>query len=892
MLKLFRRGHYLFRRRRIEAELAAELEFHRAERQRQLEHEGLSTAEAVAASRRALGNLALAREDARHVWLAPWMESVWQDARYALRIVGRSPAFAISMIVVMSLGLGATIGVFSLIDALVLNKLPVREPERLVYLSRPSFSYPVLTELQARGTHVFASLIAWNMEREYVQWNSELEPTEVLMASGAFYSTLGIGASIGRTFGPRDDAIGGGPDGMVAVISHAAWRRRFGSDPRVVGRTIRIRREPFTIVGVAPAGFFGVAPGLAPDITIPLTVLQDQDALISRTSAWLHLMGRLHDGLDLRSANAALQNIWPGILEATTNAGMPADRRALYQSRTTSLESARAGFSRVRNRFEEPLWVLLALVGLLLAVATASGSNLLLARAAARGREFAVRLAVGAGRRRLVRQVVTEALVWTLLGAATGLILATWGADLLVVMMSTRENPIVLETGLNWRLAGITIALAFLAAATCAVLPALRATRLDAGATLKEFAQIHGRFARSWSGGKFLVTAQIALTVLLMFGAALFARSLQRIFAEDPGFESGSMLIVTTEASAAGYEGARHTAFYTSLVERLRAIPGVQSASLSKYPPISDDDGAWTQSVAVDGAPLQLDLMRQVHFNAVTPAYFRTTGMRLLQGRDFVDTDRAGSDSVVIVSESLGRQFFPGQNPLGRRIGIGRNESRRDMHIVGVVSDAKYQRLTEPTRSLAYVPRAQVQNVIDGDDLFAQIRFAGGSLTAAGHVRREVRALDAAVPIRLQTVADRIRVSLVQERVIAAIALTLALAALILACAGVYGLLAYNVSRQTNEIGLRLALGAERREMLWMVLRQSLVLGIGGVAVGFGASLALGQFARNLLYNVSETDIVALAAAGSVMLVVALVAGFFPARRAAHVDPIVALRTE
>jgi putative ABC transport system permease protein len=892
MLKFLRRTVYLVRRHRLEADLSEEIELHRAMTQERLERNGLTPDAAARASRQRLGNATLAREDARHVWLAPWFEGVRQDTAYAFRIVRRSPIFALSMIVVMALGIGATSGVFGLVDGLVLRSLPVRSPDRLVYLSRPSFSYRVLSELQARGSHIFSDLAAWNLEGVHVQWGTELEPAEVLMASGNFYSTLGVQASAGRTFTATDDQIGGGRDGLVAIISDAAWQRRFGRDRGAIGRIIRIDQKPFTIIGVTPPGFFGVAPGLAPEITVPLTVMQSAEHLASTTRSWLHLIGRLRDGLTLERADGAFQSIWPAILEAVTDPGMPADRRARYLSRTSSLESARAGYSRVRNQFQEPLWLLLALVALLLTVATASAANLLLARSAARRRELAVRLAIGASRARVVRQMLTEALVWTALGATAGLFVASWGSQSLVAMMRTWEDPIALEAGPNGRVLLFTLALAFITATVCAVVPALRATRVDAGAALKEFGRIEGARTRRWALSHSLVTAQIALTVLLLFGAALFARSLQRILAQDAGFERNAILVVSTDAEAAGYSGARHAVFYAELLDRLRALPGVASASLSRYPPISDQDGAWTQSVGIDGAPVQRDPAREIHFNGVTPGYFATVGMRLLRGRDFTDADRDGSRRVVVVSDSLARRFFPGENAVGRRMSIGLDKSRQDLEIVGVVSDAKYQRLTEQTLSIAFLPCAQLGGFLAGRNLFAEIRAAGPIRPVGERVRREIHALDAAVPVRIQTVSDRIRESLVKERVIAVLAMGLGLAALTLACAGLYGLLAYTVSRQTNEIGLRLALGAHRGAMVWMVLRQSLVLGILGVLAGLAASLALGRLARNLLYQVSATDPLALAAAALVMLAVTLCAGVLPARRAAHVDPLVALRAE
>ena len=892
MLKLFRRLNYWMRRDEFERDLAAELEAHRNMKEEHLRRLGIHPDEARSESLRALGNQTLSREDARHVWIAPWIESVWQDTGYAFRMIRRSPGFAVSMILVMALGIGAASGVFGLVDALVLRSLPVREPDRLVYLARPSFSYPLFMELRARGTHFLSDVSGWNVDRMHVDWGAGLEPLDVLTATGDFYTTLGVQAAAGRLFTAADDRIGGGEDGLVAVLSYAAWQRRFAGSPTVIGRTIRVERRPFTIVGVAPRGFFGVAPGLAPEVTIPLTVLDSEARLRSTTSSRVHVLARLRDGFTIRSGDAALQAIWPALLETTTSRNDPADLRAHFLGRTTSLESARAGFSRVRNQFEEPLTLLLALVGLLLAVATASAANLLFARGVARSREFAVRMAIGAGRARVVRQIITESLVWTIAGASVGLLAASWASNALVAMMTTWEETIVLETGPTWRVLAFTLALAFITSASAATLPALRATRLEASARLRTFGHVEGSSIKRWTLGRSLVAVQIALTVLLLFGAALFGRSLLQILGQDAGVDRDALLVISTDAEAAGHEGDRLAAFQQQMLERIRAIPGVESASLSRYPPISDEDGAWTQSVAIDGAAVTRDPGRLVYFNVVTAEFFRTVGMRIVQGRDFTLGDTSAAPRVVIVNESLARAFFPGQNVIGRRITIGRDKSRQDLEIVGVVSDAKYQRLQEPARRIAFMPTAQLPALFAERNLFAEVRVTTATAPVGDAIRREIRALDSTIPMRIQTVTDRIRESLVNERVLAQLATTIGLAAVVLACAGLYGLLAYTVSRQTSEIGVRLALGAERRTMLWMVLRQCLTLAAIGTAAGIAAALALGRLAVNLLYQVSGTDPAALAVSAASMLAVALCAGLIPAWRASRVDPIVALRAE
>ena len=889
MSSLLRRIQRLLNRSRLEHDLAEEIETHRAMTERRLRAEGMSAADAAAESRRLMGNDTLSREDARAAWIAPWIDSVWQDVSYAMRILRRAPGFAAAMILVMALGIGATTGVFGLVDALVLKSLPVHDPGRLVYFTQPSFSYPVLLETRARSAQVLSSVAAWDMDRMNVAWSTAFEPTEVLMASGNFYSTLGIGATIGRTFGVEDDAIGGGPEGLVAVISHTAWQRRFAGDPSVIGRTLRIDKHSFAIIGVTPKGFFGVAPGLAPEITIPLTTTVSAGRLTSPSSSWVHLLGRLQDGITLSSANAALTTFWPAVLEATTNPGMPKERRAAYLARTTSLESASAGFSRVRNQFAEPLLVLLALVTLLLSVACASAANLILARGVSRQREIAVRLAIGASRRRLIRQMLTESLVWTLLASASGLLIAIWGAGSLVALMTTTQEQIVIDVSLNNRILGFSIALAFVTACICSVVPALAATRLDPGSSLKETGQIGSIAPRRWSLGKLLVVAQVALTVLLLAGAALFVRSLGSVLAQDAGHQRQGVLVLSTDVEAVGYEGEKLVDFYRQLHERLSRIAGVQSASLSLYPPISDEDGAWTQSIATDGSPVPEGPGAQsVYFNAVSAGYFRTIGMELLSGRDFNDQDTASSRPVIIVNELLARRYFPNQDPVGRQITLGRNKNRRDLLVVGIVRDAKYQRLQETPRTIAYLPYTQHSL----ENLFAEVRADGSLVPVVEQMRREVRALDSVIPLRIETVADRIRESLVTERVIAMLATGLGLAALILACAALYGMLTYAVSQRTREIGLRLALGIDRARVMRMVISQSIVLAVLGTAFGLGGALALGQFAKNLLFQVSPRDPLSLAAAAAIMLLVACLAAYLPARRAARVDPVVALRCE
>ena len=884
MTTLLRRLRYLFQQRRIEAEIAEEIESHRHMAEERERREG--TPDAGPASRRVMGNITLAREEARAAWIAPWVDGIWQDAAYAWRMLHRAPAFTAALVLVLGLGIGGVTAVFTLVDGLMLKDLPVRSPDRLVYFSSPSFSYPIFSEVRARSTDVFESVAAWSVEDMHVAWGQELEPADVLTASGGFYGTLGVTAAIGRTFSQADDEIGGGPQGRVAVISDAAWRRRYGADPGVIGRTVRIGPDTYTIVGVTPRGYFGVAPGLAPEITIPLLVNARRNTVQSPTSSWVHLIARLRDGVTVREANASLARFWPAALEATLPPALDAERRAHFLGRQTSIESARAGFSRVRVRFAQPLWFLFALVALLLTAATASAANLLLARGAGRRREIAVRLALGAARRRLVRQMLTESLVWTLIASVVGLLIAAWGANALLALMTTREQKIDLDAGVSLRVMLFSLGVAAITSAVCSVLPALRATRLDPALGLKAAPGSSLAIAPRWASGRWIVAAQIAVSVLLLGNAALFGRSLYSVLTQSAGVDRRDVVVLGTDVDAAGYDEERAARFYRELLDRVRTVPGVRGASLSMYPPISGGDGAWTENVGIDGAQPARGATT-VYFNTVSASYFATTGMTLLRGRDILDSDRETAPAVAVVNETLARRLFPAQDPLGRQITIGRAESRRNLAIVGLVSDAKYQRLQESPRAVAYLPWLQQR----GDNMFIEIRVAPG-MSVSDAVRGQVRALDPVVPVHVQTVAERIRESLVTERVLAALAGLLAAAAAALSCAALYGLLAYGVSRRTREIGVRLALGADRRSVLMGVLSESVVLALIGIVVGVGATLALGRFVRGLLFQITPADPASIAAAAALMFVVACVAALGPAWRAARVDPVIALKAE
>lgn len=889
MRRLFHRLWFLTRRARLDAELQEEIEAHRAMAQAHLEASGRPPADADAASRRRLGNVTRAREDARAVWLWPWLDAAQQDVRYALRTIRKNPGFTAAVMLVTSLGIGAATAVFTLVDAVVLRPLPVREPERLVYFASPGFSYPIYSEVRARTGALFSDLFAWSLGPAHVDWTGELEPDEVLTAAGEVYAALGIQPAAGRFFAPSDDRIGGGDAGAVAVISHDAWMRRFNGNPAAIGSIVRIDRVPFSIVGVTPRGFSGLVAGLAPEITIPLTVLQRTDRLASHSSAWLHFMARLRDGVTRTEANAALPAIWRDALEVTTPATETAERRGRFLSRQTSLEPGHAGFSRVRRQFEQPLWMLLALVALLCIVACASAANLMIARAASRRRELAVRLAIGAGRGRLIRQQLTESLVWSALGAVAGVLLAQWMGQALVGMMTTADLRLAIDVAPNGRILAFAAAITLVTVAASSLLPALAATRLTPGLALRDQDQPGRGLLRGWSSGRTLVAMQVALTLVLVLGASLFTRSLAAVMAEDAGYDPRRVLVVFADTEVAGYEGERLTAFRQSLQDRLGAIPGVRSVALARYPPITNQDGAWTQSISIEGAPLSPEAARVVYFNVVSPGYFSTLTLRLHRGRDFSTADRDSTTRVVIVNELLARRLFGAGDPIGRRISVGRAERRQDLEIVGVAANAKYQTLQEEPRAIAYLPAAQHPS---DDALAVVLRIDAGGAGIGDAIRREIRTIDRSIPIRIETVGDRIAGSLVAERVIASLASAIGMTALVLAGAALYGLLAYAVSRRRRELGIRVALGADRQAVAWTVLRDCLLVAAVGIVIGLAASLALGRFTAALLFKVAPSDAPSMVIASVVVLIVCVAASLLPTRRALSVDAVTVMRAE
>lgn len=829
------------------------------------------------------------------------LEHLWNDLRFARRQFARRPGLTAAALVALACGLGGVTTVFTLVDAVILRPLPVKSPDELVWLRDPAFSFPVFREVTARG-RMLSNVFAWDSRRLQAQWAGDGDPesTQVMLATGGIYDTLGLHPAAGRLLRPSDSGQSAADAQAVAVLSYAAWQRRFGADPSAIGRTLRIEGMPFTIVGVTPPGFFGVAVGAPVDVTIPLTILprlreDERQALTSPSNIWVYIMGRLRPGVSLAAADAEFQTIWPQILRATADSVDPGFRPR-YLKFTSGLEPGASGYSPVRRQFQDALWLLFGLVGLLLVAACATVANLLLAAAAGRRHELALRLALGAARWRIVQQLFVEGLLLAVAGGVLGFLFSSWAADLLVGLLSTSYESVVVNVAPDGRVLTFVALVIGVATIVFTMAPIVRASRIDPGPVLDAGARQTGSLQRARTA-RALVAAQVAISLTLLAGSALFVRNLRHLLATDIGFDRENLLVVRVDAqsplSASNPRvsgAADRMPFYAELLRRIRETPGVGSASLSQKSPISNEEGSsWTTFAAEGGDALPAPTGR-TYLNTISPNYFATIGMPIVAGRDFEWSDRDGTPRVAIVNTSLARAYFGNDSPVGRRLLMDRSATR--LEVVGVVPDGTYQDLREERHRIAYLPYLQQPDVVGDQNLVADVRVAGTPATIADSIRSAVRIVDPSAPLTIQSVRSRIDESLVGERLITVIAVFLGAVSLLLACGALGGVMSYLVTARTREIGLRLALGAERRLVLGLVMRQALTVATLGAIAGLGFTLAAGRLVSRFLTTIGPADPVALAGATAILLITTAVAGYLPARRAARVDPMVALRSE
>jgi predicted permease len=873
-MNLFKR---ILQARQLKRDVAEEIESHIEEKIAELEEAGVPTDVARAQARRAFGNVALVKEESRELWSWAPLERLVQDLRYTGRTLRNSPGFAITTVLLLALGIGGNTAIFTVVNTVLLKMLPVQNPGQLVLLGVenprtgvPGFgmAYPAY-ELFNDQNRVFSSMLAYSESSLAVRVKDAIEPVNGVLVSGSYFGTLGVGAELGRTISNVDDSS------PVAVVSYAYWERRMGGDAGVLGREIVVNQVPFQIIGVAPRRFFGLQLGGNPEIYVPIRMESrlrpGSVALQEGTMWWVRVMGRLANGVSEEQAKANVNQLFPLFLRATAAKAPPYITQTMkdaFQRQRLVLVSGSKGLSNLRRQFERPLLVLMGVVFLVLLITCANVANLLLARAVIRQREMALRLALGAGPGRIMQQLVTESVVLALLGGSAGLTLAELGKRLLITKLSAD-----LGVSTDGRIFVFTAAISIAAGICFGLAPAWRLRRADIAPSMKKHARL--------TTGKMLVVVQVSLSVLLLVGAGLFVRTFERLESMDTGFTRIQVLVFSINPGASGYSGGRLTAFYDALTEKLEALPGVQCVSASQYSPISGNDS--TTLISEYGTAQNVHEKSYSHRNIVSPGYFRTLGIGVLNGRDFSESDNKSAPKVVIVNETFARNHFGARSPIGKKLGYGTGQVSGPVTIVGVVRDSKYNSLREETLPMVYLPYRQ----------FGDMGAMTFEVRASGAVSGIRQAVDRDIAVTgMTTLREQVDQSLAQERILATLISFFGLLALTLAAVGLYGVTNYSVARRTNEIGIRMALGAGRSEVLQSVLEEAMKLVLAGLAIGLAAAFGVTRLIRSMLFGVDPTDPLTLMSAGTILVLVACVAAYLPARRASLVDPMVALRHE
>ena len=859
-----------------------EIRFHRDRLVEQFVSAGLDRREAERRAFLQFGNAAQIEEACRDA-RGRWADDFAQDLRYALRILRRSPVFSAVVVLSLALGIGANAAIFSLVNAVMLRTLPVRDPGTLVQITRitaegvqGSISYPLFQYFRDHLASI-SGAFAEATNSASISIGGDDDAVAVELVSGAHYATLGIQPAAGRLLAPSDDDPSSGTS--AAVISDRYWQRRFGRSPSAVGTTFTIRDRAFTIVGVTPASFASARVGFVPDVTLPLALMMSGQQRQSTDFNWLKMMARLKPGATIAQADAETQLLFHSFVQEQAASAPAKQRDAILRQHVVAM-AGRDGINPVRDAVARPLLILMGIVALILSLTGVNVSGLLLARAAARQREISIRLAIGAGRGRLLRQLLTETLLLAMMGGAIGFGTAGWfSRRLFLLFVGGRELSVSVTP--DWRVLAFTVVVSLACCLLAGLAPALQMRRVVLNPTLKEARSTsHGRLGRA------LVVSQFAISMVLVVAATLFVGTLLKLYAVDRGFNSDGILVVNLR-SGRQYPDARIPIVRSAVLNRLKRLPGVRTATATQMVPVSGS--LWDRTVQVEGHTFRPDEPDTVGFNVISPSYFETLGTRLVAGRDFTEGDTVFSPKVAIVNESFARYFFGNASAIGRHV----TSVRVTYEIIGVVRDAKYQDLRTDAIRTMYTTWTQRE----GDQPMAYtylVRVAGGDPL------RLVPGLDAAIReaepgLRVRTAvsyATVIERSISTERVMATLGGAFGMLAIVIAGLGMFGLLAFHVARRTNELGVRMALGASGTAIMHLVLRDVLVMATVGITLGAAAAMAVTGLARSILFGFTPDDPRAFVVAASILAAAALVAGWLPARRASHVDPVVALRHE
>jgi predicted permease len=828
------------------------------------------------------------------------MNTLWHDIRHGLRLLSKSKMFTVVATVSLALGIGANTAVFSLINALILRGLPVRAPERLVVLTTSSpvgernrFAVPVFREIE-KQQQVFSSVYGWWGDAVFnIDANGTLSRGDVWAVTGAFYSGLGVSPQTGRLIAPEDVQLEKGIPGDVAVIGYNLWQKAYGRDPAVIGKSVRVEGVPFHIIGVTPKGFTGMGIATEPDVTIPLTaqpVVSDTKSSKLNDPRWsgLEVGGRLKDGISLAHARAQLRTLWPGLKSTALAPDSTEKEAAAFTASRLEVKSAAHGIdSDLREQFGRPLYIMIGATGLILLIACINLANLMLGRAGARRHEMAVRRALGAGSWQIMRQLLTESVLLSFLGATAGLVFAYWSTGWLARFITQLYViPVALNVSPDARVLIFTFLATIITGIFFGLAPGWQSTRFEV-ADLQQGSRISGR--RPVKLGGLLISAQVALSVILLIGAGLLLRTVNKLRSVDAGFRSNGVLAVKLSAVPAGYKNIDNNTYYPDLIRRLSALPGVRNASIANIQPGGGSE--WVQSVSTlpsSGGTGNDNV--QAGLAVVSPGFFETLGMSLLEGRDVEWKDTPQQPRVAIVSRRLAHRLFHSEDAIGRRIRIGNDPARQEIQVVGIVSDARLANIRDPNALAVYLPFLQEPKYIHSNSL--EINTGGDPSAIAKAVRHEIESLGHEYPTRILTLLEVRDRALLRERVLAILTTFFSILALLLAAIGLYGLLSYAVARRTREIGVRMALGASKTTIFGMILRDTFLLVVVGLFIGIFGALAISRVVAHMLFDVAPWDPVTLLVVIATLIIIAAVAGSVPARRAARLNPIVALREE
>ena len=829
-----------------------------------------------------LGGVEQAKERVRTARHGAWLDEIGRDVRYAARNCASNPGFTLVVMLTLALGIGANTAIFSLIDALMLRSLPVRDPQQLVQVkmgepTKPAahFSYPIARAL-ADWNDIFSTAAGFSGGWPFnVGSPGSVVVVRGALVTGAFYDTLGLNPAEGRLLTPSDDESGAP---LVAVISYGYWERQYGARPDVVGQTLTIGGVPVTIVGVSPRGFVGANVGEIADITMPVAAIpqiQPESArLLERGNVWLRVLARPAPGVSKSQATARLNAMWRQVSETLISPGWPAFLRKNMADAVFQLSPGGTGWTVLRDQYTRPLVVLMAVVSVVLLIACANVASLLLARASSRQREITVRLAIGASRARIVRQLLIESTLVSLMGAAVGLALAWLTSRFLVTLISSGPFDVTVDLSPNWHVLGFTMALGIGTAIAFGTAPALQATAAEPSSALRPDSRTTASPSRLLP---VLVSGQVALSLVLLVGAGLFVRTLQNVQAVDPGFRSEGVLLVDLDA--------RRTPPPLDWLDDLQQVPGVVSASMSTHTPFNG--AIWSEMAVPAGQPLPE--RENALFVGAAPGFFATMQIRLLAGREFLDRDTVDHPAVAIVNRTYAQRYFPDQNPVGQHLSAMVRGQRTDLEIVAVAESAHTAALRTTPRATVYVAYAQLSGALPTTLTF---RVAGSLAQTSAAIRRMLQAKVPNAPIDVRPLSAQVNAVMIRERMMATLAGGFGLLAVVLACVGLYGLLACGVARRIKEIGIRMALGAERRRVVTLVVARATRLVLVGIAVGLPAALWASRWIESMLFGLKPTDSVAIGGAIAMLIISAQVAVYIPAWRASRVDPLAALRHE